>query len=104
VGGGRGGERIAPVDPGLEDPVAEGGEHVTRHLVQTFRGVATTLEPLKGRLKPRTYHRLLKALSVVYGIEPMVILKDICHATDRETEVVVRRMMDALVDAALREG
>jgi hypothetical protein len=33
----------------------------------------------------------------------MVILKDICGATDRETEVVVRWMMDALVDAALRE-
>jgi hypothetical protein len=45
----------------------------------------------------------LKALSVVYGIEPMVILKDVCRASDRETEAVVRRMMDALVDAALRQ-
>jgi hypothetical protein len=34
--------------------------------------------------------RLLKALAVVYGIEPMIILKDICGATDRETEAVVR--------------
>ena len=42
--------------------------------------------------------------SVVYGIEPMIILKDICQATDRETEAVVRWMMDALVDAAMREG
>jgi hypothetical protein len=32
-----------------------------------------------------------------------VILKDICGASDRETEAVVRWMMDALVDAALRE-
>jgi hypothetical protein len=47
---------------------------------------------------------LLKALAVVYGIEPMIILKDICGATDRETEAVVRWMMDALVDAALREA
>jgi hypothetical protein len=31
-------------------------------------------------------------------------LKDICGATDRETEAVVRWMMDALVDAALLEG
>ena len=46
---------------------------------------------------------MLKALAVVYGIEPMIILKDICRATDRETEAVVRWMMDALVDAALRE-
>ena len=66
--------------------------------------LATTLHPLKRRLKPRTYRRLLKALAVVYGIEPMIILKDICGATDRETEAVVRWMMDALVDAALREA
>jgi len=62
-----------------------------------------TLSPLKSKLKPRGYNRLLKGLAVVYGIEPMVILKDICGASDRETEAVVRWMMDALVDAALRE-
>jgi hypothetical protein len=45
----------------------------------------------------------LRALAAVYGIEPMVILKDICGVTDRETEAVVRWMMDAPVDAALRE-
>ena len=66
--------------------------------------LATTLHPLRRRLKPRTYRRLLKALAVVYGIEPMIILKDICGSTDRETEAVVRWMMDALVDAALREA
>jgi AcrR family transcriptional regulator len=65
--------------------------------------LATTMAPLKSKLKPAAYQRLLKALAVVYGIEPMVILKDICGASDRETEAVVRWMMDALVDAALRE-
>ena len=66
--------------------------------------LATTLRPLRRQLTPRTYRRLLKALAVVYGIEPMIILKDICKATDRETEAVVRWMMDAMVDAALREA
>ena len=65
--------------------------------------LATTIAPLKAKLKPAAYQRLLKALAVVYGIEPMVILKDICGASDRETEAVVRWMMDALVDAALRQ-
>ena len=65
--------------------------------------LATTIAPLKAQLKPKAYQRLLQALAVVYGIEPMVILKDICGASDRETEAVVRWMMDALVDAALRE-
>ena len=66
--------------------------------------LATTISPLKRRLSKNAYERLLKALAVVYGIEPMVILKDICGASDRETEVVVRWMMDALVDAALRQA
>ena len=65
--------------------------------------LATTIAPLKSKLKPAAYQRLLKALAVVYGIEPMVILKDICGASERETEAVVRWMMDALVDAALRQ-
>jgi AcrR family transcriptional regulator len=65
--------------------------------------LATTIAPLKSKLKPAAYQRLLKALAVVYGIEPMVILKDICGASDKETEAVVRWMMDALVDAALRQ-
>jgi AcrR family transcriptional regulator len=65
--------------------------------------LATTLAPLKKKLSKKTYDRLLHALAVVYGIEPMVILKDICGASDRETEAVVRWMMDALADAALRD-
>ena len=65
--------------------------------------LATTILPLKSKLSKKSYERLLKALAVVYGIEPMVILKDICGASDRETEAVVRWMMDALVDTALRE-
>lgn len=60
--------------------------------------------PLRKKLGPKAYQRLLKALAVVYGIEPMVILKDICGASDRETEAVVRWMMDALVDSALRQA
>ncbi len=67
--------------------------------------LATTIAPLKGEAESEEdYQRLLRALAVVYGIEPMVILKDICGASDRETEAVVRWMMDALVDAALRES
>jgi AcrR family transcriptional regulator len=63
-----------------------------------------TLAPLRKQLGAKAYRRLLKALAVVYGIEPMVILKDICGASDRETEAVVRWMMDALVDSALRQA
>src|SRR5262249_48362517 len=52
--------------------------------------LATTLQPLKRQLKVRTDPRLLKALAVVYGIEPMIILKDICQATERGSEAAAR--------------
>ena len=64
----------------------------------------TTLAPLRATLGARAFDRLINALAVVYGIEPMVILKDICGANNRETEAVVRWMMDALLEAALREA
>jgi AcrR family transcriptional regulator len=69
---------------------------------QRVQILAATIGPLKAKLGRKQYDRLLKALAVVYGIEPMVILKDICGASDRETEAIVRWMMDALVDAALQ--
>ncbi len=61
-------------------------------------------EPLKKKLAKSAYSRLLNALSVVYGIEPFIVLKDICGASDRETEAVVRWMIEALVTSALRQA
>ena len=60
--------------------------------------------PLKAKLGAKAYERLLKALSLVYGIEPYVILKDIWGVSDREVERIALWMADALVDAALREA
>ena len=70
---------------------------------QRMEILSTTIAPLRAALGRKQYERLVKALAVLYGIEPMVVLKDICKASDRETEAVVRWMMDALIDAALRE-
>ncbi len=55
-------------------------------------------------LKPAMRDRLHKALSVVYGIEPFTILKDIWGLPDREVEGIALWMADALIEAALREG
>lgn len=59
--------------------------------------------PLRGRLGRAGFERLLKALSVIYGIEIYVVLKDIWGARDREVEALARWMLDALVNAALRD-
>ena len=60
-------------------------------------------EPLRRKLSEKDYFRLVNALSVVYGIEPFIVLKDICGASDSETEAVVRWMIEALVRQALKE-
>ena len=61
------------------------------------------IEPLAPELTPAVRNRLHRALSVVYGIEPYVILKDIWGLPDREVERTALWMADALIDAALRE-
>ena len=61
------------------------------------------IEPLAPLMTAATRDRLHRALSVVYGIEPYVILKDIWGLPDREVERVALWMADALIDAALRE-
>ena len=62
------------------------------------------LAPLAPSLAAATRKRLHHALSVVYGIEAFVILKDIWGLPDREVERVALWMADALIDAALREA
>ena len=62
------------------------------------------IEPLAHLMRPAVRDRLHRALSVVYGIEPYVILKDIWGLPDREVERIALWMADALIDAALRES
>ena len=53
------------------------------------------IAPLAPALTPAARHRLHHALSVVYGIEPYMILKDIWGLPDREVERVALWMADA---------
>ncbi len=61
------------------------------------------IAPLAPSLRPAVRDRLHRALSVVYGIEPYVILKDIWGLPDRDVERTALWMADALIDAALRD-
>lgn len=58
--------------------------------------------PLKSRMREGEFRRLLYALSLIFGIEPYVVLKDIWGCSDREVQTVARWMADALIDAALK--
>jgi hypothetical protein len=60
--------------------------------------------PLRETLGARAYERLLKALSIIYGIESYVVLRDIWGSSYRDVESVARWMVDALVESALRQA
>jgi len=62
------------------------------------------LKPLAPQLPTSIYDRLHRSLSVIYGIEPYVILKDMWGLSDREVERTALWMANALVDAAMREA
>ena len=62
------------------------------------------LEPLAKTLPTATRDRLHRALSVVYGIEPYMVLKDIWGLSDREVEKTALWMADALIEAAERDA
>jgi AcrR family transcriptional regulator len=62
------------------------------------------IAPLEPQLPRAVRERLHRALSIVYGIEPYIILKDIWGLPDREVERIALWMADALIDAALRDA
>jgi AcrR family transcriptional regulator len=62
------------------------------------------IAPLAAHMPAAVKGRLHRALSVIYGIEPWVVLKDIWGLPDREVERIALWMADAVIDAALREA
>jgi AcrR family transcriptional regulator len=71
------------------------------HRVQILQHAAAPLKPLIGK---KRFDRLVRALSVVYGIEAYVVLRDIWGARDKEIEGIARWIADALVDTTLRDA
>ena len=68
------------------------------------RILGNAIAPLASVLEPATQMRLHQALTVVYGIETYMVLKDIWGLSDRAVEKVALWMADTLVAAAMVEG
>ena len=66
--------------------------------------LAHAMEPFKSQLPEDIYLQLHKALSVVYGIEPYIVLKDIWSESSKQVETTVLWMAKALVVAAQRQA
>ncbi len=61
------------------------------------------LEPLAAKLPAKTYKMLHRALSIVYGIEPYIVMRDIWQSSDQEIERTAIWMAEALLQHALPE-
>lgn len=60
--------------------------------------------PLKGKVSPAKRRRLDQALSLVFGVEVLVVLKDIWGLSAAEAQRVAEWAAAALVDATLSEA
>ena len=77
-----------------EEPYRRGHRvHILQH----------ALEPLARELSTATRDRLHKALSVIYGIESYIVLKDIWRVSEREVLQIAQWIADALIDKAIRD-
>lgn len=61
------------------------------------------IEPLRTQLTPAQFSRLAQALSLTYGLEVLIVLKDLWGLDAREMQDVARWAARSLVKAALLE-
>ncbi len=59
------------------------------------------LAPLRGRLTPQEFDRAAQSLSLIFGIEAIIVLKDIWRLDDSQAQEVAAWAADALVCAAI---
>lgn len=62
------------------------------------------IAPLKQRLPPREFRRLAQALSLIFGVEVLIVLKDIWGLDSRRMMSVAQWAAGALVRAAVMES
>lgn len=66
--------------------------------------IEAALAPLRDRLEPAAFDRLVMALALIIGTEAMVVFKDVLGTDDTTAADVRRWAIRALVDTAVNEG
>lgn len=66
--------------------------------------IGAALEPVRDRLSPETWRRLIHGLSLVMGIEGVIVLKDVCALPPDAVDDVARWTARTLIEGALREA
>lgn len=66
--------------------------------------IESALTTVKGRFRKRDYERLVSALTLCLGVEPLAILQDIRGLDSAQSIAVCRWAARALLETALRES
>jgi AcrR family transcriptional regulator len=67
------------------------------------RWLGAALEPLAGQLPQEEFDRLVQALSLLTGIETVIVLKDVCGLNPDGMERTVRWVARTLIAASLED-
>lgn len=66
--------------------------------------IEAALEPVRDRLDPENYERLCSALALVFGIESMIVYRDVVPITPEAAREVKSWAIRALTEAALHNA
>ncbi len=77
---------------------------VPRRGYRRIQWIERALAPARDKLTSKEFERLVSALSVLVGWEPMIVLKDIRGLEQKETDEVLAFAVRAVVEKALNEA
>lgn len=80
------------------------GDDVPRRPAYRPQWLADALAPIRESLDRRVFGRLVSALSLCVGVEPHVVLRDVCGLSVEEARRTKRWAAQALLEAALAEA
>lgn len=66
--------------------------------------IEAALDPMRGEMKNATRRTLVQALALLFGTEANIVCKDVLQIGDKEADRIRRWAMQALLDAARKEG
>jgi AcrR family transcriptional regulator len=87
----------------VEPDMTDSSELTPRRGYRRVEWIETALAPLRDQLDTRHFDRLVAALAMVVGWEPLIVQRDICGLTPAQGEELSVWAARALVAAAVAE-
>jgi AcrR family transcriptional regulator len=87
----------------VDKPAQTAGDRTPRRGYRRVEWIEAALSPLRPRIGPRRYRRLVAALAMVVGWEALIVQRDVCGLSAAEGEELSVWAARALVNATLKE-